>query len=62
MNTVQAYTPQMSPSFNNEVEQHSSDQEKETAVSPVFAEMVAALPPSFTSLLTNCYSGSTQGI
>lgn len=61
MNTVQAYTPQMSPSFNTEVEQHSSEQEKETVVSHEFEEMVAALPPSFTSLLTNCYSEVTQG-
>lgn len=68
MDTVQAYTPQMSPSFDTEVEQHSSeqekktDQEKETAVSHEIVEMVAALPPSFTSLLTNCYSEVTQGI
>ncbi|KAE8023511.1 hypothetical protein FH972_009198 [Carpinus fangiana] len=67
MDTVQAYTPQMSPSFNTEVEQHSSeqekktDQEKETAVSHECVEVVAALPPSFTSFLTNCYSEVTQG-
>ncbi|XP_059448432.1 protein POOR HOMOLOGOUS SYNAPSIS 1 isoform X2 [Corylus avellana] len=67
MDTVQAYTPQMSPSFNTEVEQHSSeqekktDQEKQTAVCHEIVEMVAALPPSFTSLLTNCYSEVTQG-
>jgi hypothetical protein len=68
MDSLQAYTPQMSPSSNTEVEQHSSeqekktDQEKETAVSHEFVERVSALPPSFTSLLANCYSEVTQGI
>ncbi|XP_041011379.1 protein POOR HOMOLOGOUS SYNAPSIS 1 [Juglans microcarpa x Juglans regia] len=56
----QTYTPQMSPSLNNEIEQHSSNHEKDTAFRHDFEETVAALPPSFTSLLTNCCSEVNQ--
>ncbi|KAG6654984.1 hypothetical protein I3843_05G164400 [Carya illinoinensis] len=56
----QTYTPQMSPSLNNEMEQHSSNLEKDTAFRHDFEETVAALPPSFTSLLTNCCSEVNQ--
>ncbi|GMY26290.1 protein POOR HOMOLOGOUS SYNAPSIS 1 [Fagus crenata] len=61
MTSPQTYTPQMSPSLKNEVEQHSSNQEKETAFSHNLEGIEAALPPSFTSLLTNCYAEVYQG-
>ena len=61
MTSPQTYTPQMSPGLKNEVEQHSSNQEKETAFSHNLEGIEAALPPSFTSLLTNCYAEVYQG-
>lgn len=57
----QTYTPQMSPSLNNEIERRSFNHEKDTAFRHDFEETVAALPPSFTSLLTNCCSEVNQG-
>ncbi|BBG94040.1 poor homologous synapsis 1 [Prunus dulcis] len=53
MTPVQTYTPKISPSLlNNEAEQYSCTQE----FTPIdnFQSNFAALPPSFTSFLSNC--------
>ncbi|KAL6294457.1 hypothetical protein ACE6H2_002599 [Prunus campanulata] len=53
MTPVQTYTPKISPSLlNNEAEQYSCTQE----FTPIdnFQSNCAALPPSFTSFLSNC--------
>ena len=61
MTSPETYTPQMSPSLKNEVEQHSSNQEKETTFTDKFEGIQASLPPSFTALLTNCCAEVYQG-
>ena len=60
MNPVEDYSPQLQLSWNNEVEQASFSTEKSLnhnneGISPV-------MPPSFTSLLHDCYSEIKQGI
>ncbi|KAF9673431.1 hypothetical protein SADUNF_Sadunf10G0023800 [Salix dunnii] len=59
MNPVEDYSPQLQLSWNNEVEQASFSTEKSLnhnneGISPV-------MPPSFTSLLHDCYSEIKQG-
>ncbi|XVF02520.1 hypothetical protein REPUB_Repub04eG0182500 [Reevesia pubescens] len=52
------YTPQMAPSLSYEIEQQSFD---EDAMLNHYSEGIfPALPPSFTSLLTNCCSTAEQ--
>lgn len=60
MNPVEDYSPQLQLSWNNEAEQTSFSTEKSPnhnneGISP-------AMPPSFTSLLRDCYSEIKQGI
>ncbi|GAV77114.1 LOW QUALITY PROTEIN: hypothetical protein CFOL_v3_20586 [Cephalotus follicularis] len=52
------YTPQMPPSFNCEAEQQSCTQK--TVLNHSVQGVSPALPPSFMSLLTNCYSEVKQ--
>ncbi|KAL5759922.1 hypothetical protein ACOSP7_018426 [Xanthoceras sorbifolium] len=54
MASVDTYIPQLPPSFNHEVEQASCTQE--TILNRNFADISPSLPPSFSSLLANCYS------
>uniref|UniRef100_A0A6N2N3D1 MHD domain-containing protein n=2 Tax=Salix viminalis TaxID=40686 RepID=A0A6N2N3D1_SALVM len=59
MNPVEDYSPQLQLSWNNEAEQTSFSTEKSPnhnneGISP-------AMPPSFTSLLRDCYSEIKQG-
>ncbi|KAB1207861.1 hypothetical protein CJ030_MR7G004117 [Morella rubra] len=58
---AETYTPQMSPSLNNDIDKHPSNHEKQTAFSQDAEGIVAALPPSFTSFLTNCCSEVNRG-
>lgn len=55
MTSVDTYTPEMPPSLNYEVDQPSCNQE--TNVNHVYEGLYPTLPPSFTSLITNCFSG-----
>lgn len=60
MTHVQTYTPKISPSLlNNEAEQYPCSQE----FTPIdnFQSSFAALPPSFTSFLSNCGPVVEQG-
>ncbi|GAY36262.1 hypothetical protein CUMW_020990 [Citrus unshiu] len=59
MTSVDTYTPEMPPSLNNEVDQPSCNQE--TNVNHVYEGLYPTLPPSFTSLITNCCSGVKEG-
>ncbi|KAM4120597.1 hypothetical protein ACJW30_03G144400 [Castanea mollissima] len=61
MTSLETYTSQMSPSLKNEVDQHSSTQEKETTFIHKFEGIQASLPPSFTALLTDCCAEVYQG-
>ncbi|KAL4638974.1 hypothetical protein ACB092_03G184600 [Castanea dentata] len=61
MTSLETYTSQMSPSLKNEVDQHSSTQEKETTFTHKFEGIQASLPPSFTALLTDCCAEVYQG-
>ena len=54
-----SYTPEMAPSLSYEIEQQPFDQD---AILNHNSECIfPALPPSFTSLLTNCCSTAEQG-
>ncbi|KAL5552829.1 hypothetical protein UlMin_040230 [Ulmus minor] len=54
MTPSQAYTPELPANSNNQTEQHSSTQN--TLPTNNFESNYAAFPPSFTSMLTDCYS------
>lgn len=59
MTSVDTYTPEMPPSLNYEVDQPSCNQE--TNVNHVYEGLYPTLPPSFTSLITNCCSRVKEG-
>ncbi|KAK2636567.1 hypothetical protein Ddye_031359 [Dipteronia dyeriana] len=60
MAPVDTYIPELPPSFNYEVEQASCTQD--TKLSRNFADNSPSLPPSFASLLANCYSKVKPGV
>ncbi|KAK2636568.1 hypothetical protein Ddye_031360 [Dipteronia dyeriana] len=57
---LDTYIPDLPPSFNYEVEQVSSTQE--TKLNRNFEGVSPSLPPSFASLLANCYSEVKPGV
>ncbi|XP_021901328.1 protein POOR HOMOLOGOUS SYNAPSIS 1 [Carica papaya] len=58
LSPVCAYIPQMPPSLNHRVDQSSCSQE--TRHNQSSKGISHSLPPSFTSLLTNCFSQNQQ--
>ncbi|OMO78308.1 hypothetical protein CCACVL1_14496 [Corchorus capsularis] len=58
MTPSDSYTPQIDPSLSYEIEQQSFD--KDAMLSDNSKDNFPAMPPSFTSLLTDCYSTAKQ--
>ncbi|KAI9169233.1 hypothetical protein LWI28_009258 [Acer negundo] len=59
MAPVDSYIPELPPSFNYEVEQASCTQENK--LNRNFEDVSPSFPPSFASLLANCYSEVKPG-
>ncbi|KAK4842746.1 hypothetical protein QYF36_026984 [Acer negundo] len=60
MAPVDTYIPELPPSFNYEVEQASCTQENKLNCN--FEDVSPSFPPSFASLLANCYSEVKPGV